>query len=178
MDAPLTETGLREAQVVAEKLEALLGGNHTPGTAQEEALVAVAKSGGCVFASPLTRAVQTALVALGPIFQKRPELKLVLDPNMRESVDKVHWDSVGDSHLDEIKAKALAKLKELGPAGEKAAHAAGAIAVDASATKEQWWSDVEETEAQLEERIKHFLSTIRAGACQRAVVVGHSSLFR
>jgi broad specificity phosphatase PhoE len=177
-DAPLTEKGLHEAQSVAEKLEALLNGTHAPGTPEEEALVALTESGGCAFASPLTRAVQTALVALGPLFRRRPELRLVLDPNLRESVDTVHWDSVGDSHLEDIKRKAMTKLGELGVAGRSAAEAASSVIVDASATSGQWWSTSEESHEDLNCRITAFLHTVRTSTCPVAVLAGHSSLFR
>lgn len=178
IDAPLTESGLYEALTVADKLEALLNGTHAPGTKEEEDLVALTRPGGCAYASPLTRAVQTALVALGPLFQRNPQLKLVLDPNMRESVDKLHWDSVGDSFLEDIKRKALAKLEGLGDAGRGAAEAAKSVTVDASATAQQWWSDGEESHDSLEERITTFFRTVRLSECRIAIVAGHSNLFR
>jgi broad specificity phosphatase PhoE len=177
-DAPLTETGLYEALTVADKLEALLNGSRAPGTQEEEDLVALTGPGGCAYASPLTRAVQTALVALGPLFQRNSQLKLVLDPNMRESVDKLHWDSVGDSHLEEIKRKALARLEGLGDAGRGAAEAAKSVTVDASATAGQWWSDSEDSRDSLEERIETFFRTVSLSECRIAIVAGHSGLFR
>mmetsp|Transcript_81566 Transcript_81566/g.212786 ORF Transcript_81566/g.212786 Transcript_81566/m.212786 type:complete len:418 (+) Transcript_81566:60-1313(+) len=177
-DAPLTKRGLREAQSVAEKLEALLNGTSAPGTPEEEALVGLTGPGGCAFASPLTRAVQTALVALGPIFRRRPQLKLVLDPNLRESVDELHWDSIGDSHLEDIKRKAVAKLEKLGEDGKAAAEAATSVVVDASATSGEWWSTSKESHADLNGRITSFLRTVRTSGCPIAILAGHSSLFR
>jgi len=178
-DSPLTETGLYQALTVAEKLEALLSGTHAPGTQEEEDLVALTGPGGCAYASPLTRAVQTALVALGPLFRRNPQLKLVLDPNMREHVGPPwDWASAGDSFLEEIKRKALAKLEGLGDAGRGAAEAAKSVTVDASATARQWWSDGEESDDSIEERIKTFFRKVRMSECRIVIVAGHSSLFR
>lgn len=148
----------------------------------------------CVFASPLTRALQTALLALSPLLQKKPELKLVLMPELREAVDAVHYDSMGKVTGDEIVARAITKTEQTfnetrntsdtsmpGPASAewRDMKAMWNQRVDPEFARTEWWSSTAEPDEIVQARGKDFLKFLRRRtSCQRSIAVGHSAHIR
>lgn len=173
-DAPLTAKGVEQAKAVAKHIEAILSEQHGGSIPEElEDLV----QADCIISSPLTRALQTCLVAMGPLLKRRPELFVALDPDTRESVDGVHWDAVGEAIGNGIKARAVEGLQNV--TGDAALVAqAEQVVVDASIAMDKWWSDAKDSEHEIQQRVKESLQKLQAHQCCRAVVVSHSGFIR
>jgi hypothetical protein len=101
-----------------------------------------------VWASPLARCVQTALVALQPLLAERA-LPLELKPNAREQrlLTNLHT-SVGNSCGEHIRTRCVAKMRDVSRPGDDAA-LIDAIEEQPFATEEvttPWWSATPESE--------------------------------
>jgi len=160
-DAPLTKRGIEQATLVASQLQQ---GHEMP--EMQDLLQA-----DCIFASPLTRAVQTALIALKPLLRQGKILKLL--PDAREAVDCCHWDSVGAAVGDNITARALRLL------GAREAEELQNVTVDSSLATSKWWADRSESSSMVKARLRRMLEMLLGSQeCNSIIVVGHSTAIK
>jgi len=137
-----------------------------------------------VFVSPLTRAVQTAVIGLSqPLLAKRDgaEAHFVLMANAREKQNLGGLDSMGSKlghhvvqhTLDELRLLYHGKLS--GPVMENFKR----LKFDAQEVQDRWWHDgASESAAQLEARLQEFMAQLVYTPYRTIVVVGHSHFFR
>eukprot|EP00048_Salpingoeca_helianthica_P000309 m.40751 g.40751 ORF g.40751 m.40751 type:complete len:503 (+) comp10390_c0_seq1:113-1621(+) len=133
-----------------------------------------------VLCSPLTRAVQTALVALHahPTLTRRG---LVLLPPARELKRSYAVDVVGGAVGEEIVSRCLVLLERASP-GISAACRLEEIkgCVDASAAEGTWWTRLHSTDSPtaIALRLHDVLCRIRYSPARSVILVGHSLFFR
>ena len=127
-DHPLNEQGYRQALGLQQALADVIASSSRPSTigspgdgtssaltpAAQQAVQQMASAGAC-WASPLTRAVQTAIVALAPILQQGKQT-LELKTNVREKKNFGGLDSVGRVCGAECYQRALRELRNMDPA--------------------------------------------------------------
>jgi len=156
---------------------------------------------GQIFVSPLTRAIQTALIGLqNHPCAKRRGIKL-----MRQIREVKHTvgglDTLGVAKGEEIRARALAKLDELYlgeffkvdnfgnvlgyPTNDPKAIVAyekvkrfASTAIDHSDVTDQWWTVMTDTRAALDARVASLLEEIRNSPYESVILVGHSLFFK
>lgn len=120
-----------------------------------------------VISSPLTRAVQTAVLGLRPLLGK---CTLRLIPDIRERRNWGGRDSsgtrVGNDVIDKVKQHLPSEYSEI------------VDRVDCSDVETQWWSDAKEDSAAMQERMNSFLDQLQAMPEKCIIIVGHSHFFR
>ncbi|KAL1520503.1 hypothetical protein AB1Y20_022082 [Prymnesium parvum] len=191
IDHPLTLTGYHQAAVLAAALR----------TAQrhyfaQPRLVRQLLDAEAVWSSPLTRALQTAIVGAAPLLSPRgccapPPKPLHLRVNAREHQKLGAADCVGVAMGAECVLRAISELRLLGEkaaegtplpfdAERLAAEAAQVVApaVDHLEAERRWWEHSSETEQMVGERIDALLEQVRHSAEASIVLVGHSYFFR
>jgi broad specificity phosphatase PhoE len=130
-----------------------------------------------VFSSPLTRALQTALVALEghPALSSSPSLYA----SMREFKGLGGVDSVGIEVGEGILRRTRQELGEiLGPERAEALTAAGRV--DVNDCEQQWWTPIHsfDDKHECQERLLDFLATLRYSDGESPIFVGHSLFFK
>eukprot|EP00316_Scyphosphaera_apsteinii_P020048 CAMPEP_0119331740 /NCGR_PEP_ID=MMETSP1333-20130426/81294_1 /TAXON_ID=418940 /ORGANISM="Scyphosphaera apsteinii, Strain RCC1455" /LENGTH=625 /DNA_ID=CAMNT_0007341413 /DNA_START=54 /DNA_END=1931 /DNA_ORIENTATION=+ len=133
------------------------------------------------WASPLTRALQTALVALEPLLSATGNV-LELKANVREKKNWGGLDSIGRVCADECRERAIAELSDLdategGPTAAELERLKQ-LGVDPLEVQEAWWCDGVESESQLDARLLELMDQIRFADASSIVIVAHSHLFR
>jgi broad specificity phosphatase PhoE len=140
---------------------------------------------GTVLCSPLTRAVQTATVALRPLLHKvgsslsRP-LQLRLLRDIRERRRRGGRDTTGTRRGSQVSEKVRRQLGT--PGGSTAAREYDSIiaCIDYSDVEDQWWDVRAESKDAMQARIEAFVEELRSTPAELApiIVVGHSFFFR
>lgn len=135
-----------------------------------------------VFCSPLTRAIQTATIALRPLLLKlnhRPDhdhAKIQIALELREKRNCCGFDSEGRRTGDAIKEKVKAwNRKKLNDAAEEYENIIDNI--KCSDVKEKFGTEVESRRA-VEERMDAFMNKLKACPNSCIICVGHSHFFR
>jgi len=181
-DHPLNEKGYQQALELQEAIKTAMtlgwSGDNTSLSAQAAAARHLINCE-LFWASPLTRALQTALVALEPLLQGR---RLELKANVREKKNWGGLDSIGRVCGVMCHQRALEELRELdqdsGGPGPAEVAKLGKIQVDPLEVQEEWWSDGAESDKNLGDRLDEFLDQIQHAPQNKIVVVAHSHLFR
>lgn len=185
-DHPLNEKGYQQALELQEAIRVAqsLGWSGDNASLSPQAAAARHLIGCEAFwASPLTRALQTALIALEPLLQSSsPPRRLDLKANVREKKNWGGLDSIGRVCGVMCHQRALEELRELdadsgGPSAAEVAKLSK-IQVDPLEAQEEWWADGVESDKNLEARLHEFLDQIQHAPQSRIVVVAHSHLFR
>mmetsp|Transcript_91153 Transcript_91153/g.294533 ORF Transcript_91153/g.294533 Transcript_91153/m.294533 type:complete len:631 (-) Transcript_91153:43-1935(-) len=186
-DHGLSAAGGRQAEKLAERLaEAAKGRPEARADAAEDhAVAAELLRPDVVYVSPLTRAVQTAVISLGPTLVQHGGLgEVVLMPNAREKHNLGGMDTVSTKTGVSILHGVLKKLRDLsrdakdGDATD-APETFGRLRFDIAATEEQWWSEGRsEPKAQVQLRMREFMSQLLYSPHRSIVVVGHSLFFK
>ena len=183
-DHPLTPTGYAQALALAAAVGAASGAGAPLSTEQASAvsnLPALAAIGGAqvVWASPLTRAVQTALVGLAPLLSRDGGPQLLLKPIIRERKNLFGKDTLGVARGVGCGERALGELRKLGMSDSDADAVQGVLArSDASEASARWWTRTRDRNADVERRADALLAAIEATPHETIVVVGHSLLLR
>ena len=163
-DHPLNETGYRQALSLQTALRNALaassaasssngsGGNNGAGASAAQ-LMAGAEA---YWASPLTRALQTAIVGLSPILSQ-PGKTLELKLNAREKKNFGGLDSIGRVCGAQCYPRALAELRALdandgGPTASELMDLSR-LQVDPTEVEEEWWNEGAEDSESLTSRL-------------------------
>lgn len=187
-DHPLNEKGYGQARELQKELRRVM--TNADGNAastsdaasdhKQEALEAMVAAE-ALWASPLTRALQTALVGLEPLLT-RPGAVLQLRANVREKKNWGGLDSIGRVVGVQCRERAVAELSELdvtegGPTPTEVKKLRQ-IQVDHTEAAEAWWSEGVETEKEVDQRLGELLYQIQHSTASTIIVVAHSHLFR
>ena len=183
-DHPLTATGYAQVIALAAAVGAASGAGAPLSTEQTSAvsnLPALAAIGEAqvVWASPLTRALQTALVGLAPLLTRDGGPQLLLKPVVRERKKLFGKDTLGVARGVACGERALGELRRLGMTDADADAVRGVLArSDASETSARWWTRTRERRVDVERRADALLAALKASPHETIVVVGHSLLLR
>jgi len=132
------------------------------------------------WASPLTRALQTAIVGLAPILSQ-PGKKLEVKPNAREKKNFGGLDSIGRVTGQACYQRALQELKALdqdgGPTPAELSEVQN-LSVDPTEVEDEWWNEGAEDDFSLTSRLDELLHQAEHSAAETIVLVGHSHFFR
>lgn len=137
-----------------------------------------------IFASPLTRALQTALLTM----QRHPRALrdgIELRHEVREVKNLTGLDTVSHSQGSQIPKRAKSQLPKLldthfgSPWGvQEVLHRVQSIRVDPCNTEHEWWTGVRDSAAEVRGRTDEFLSQMKLSPYRSNVIVGHSLFFR
>lgn len=139
-----------------------------------------------VYISPLTRAVQTAIIGLGPVLTQSgtSPVEMVLMANAREKQNFGGLDTQSTKLGSLIVQNTLEETYSLYTgASEGAAEAIldafSKLRFDAEEVLDSWWCDTPlESSAQLKVRMHEFMCQLAFSPHRTIVVVGHSHFFR
>ena len=172
--ASLAEISLRDsvakpvdAQAAAEQQAA----DQIPKSDAETARVQQIIEASRMYASPLTRAVQTAMLAFEghPCLGER-ELGMTLLCSAREVKNLGGFDTVGDALGDDIPKRAMEKLSDHltgSPAWREQLANLDAVKMDLDEVQSKWWTSVMDTNETLERRVQELLCRVRYDAQMR-----------
>eukprot|EP00928_Gymnodinium_smaydae_P038575 TRINITY_DN26586_c0_g1_i1.p1 TRINITY_DN26586_c0_g1~~TRINITY_DN26586_c0_g1_i1.p1 ORF type:complete len:553 (-),score=116.21 TRINITY_DN26586_c0_g1_i1:135-1793(-) len=176
-DHGLTEKGRDQAEALAAKLLRLSAESLSAESAATPML-----SPDAIFVSPLSRALQTALISLRRVATApgNPQ-ELVLMPAARECQSRGGFDTRAESIGAEVPARAREALHSLyreQPSCEPA-EALDALKLDLRQVEGCWWhTGAKETEEELELRLQEFFAQLAYAEPRTIVVVSHSHFFR
>eukprot|EP00996_Jenningsia_fusiforme_P000224 NODE_1180_length_1659_cov_31.291925_g1047_i0.p1 GENE.NODE_1180_length_1659_cov_31.291925_g1047_i0~~NODE_1180_length_1659_cov_31.291925_g1047_i0.p1 ORF type:complete len:497 (+),score=80.10 NODE_1180_length_1659_cov_31.291925_g1047_i0:103-1593(+) len=173
-DHPLNRQGYQQADDLRKRVTEALASTDLPEDDYEASAIAALRSVELVCSSPLTRAVETALVAMYPLLMRTRYLQLL--PNARERRNLGGRDSSGDKVGDGIKARVLRCLEEF--AGPQVVEQCAAFTWDMKEVEDKWWDNIPESAKDVVERQMEFLNQLQFSAETNIVVVGHSHFFR
>jgi len=127
-----------------------------------------------VFSSPLTRAVETCLIALQghPVLEKTP-VKLL--KCAREVRGLCGLDTVGTSWGDDIKVHVLEQLASA-MGHDEANTLVGEV--DPYSCRGEWWTTVSDTPEDVDLRVAELVHTLMAAPGCSCILTGHSILFK
>lgn len=148
--------------------------SHLKGDADAQALI----KPDAFYVSPLTRAIQTAVIAFGPMrAEQRPPGETMLMGSAREKQNVGGLDSMSDKKGTHILYHAYQELLLMEDEGAVAAFRK--LRWDIQDAENEWWcpgnSDSPE---ELDLRLKEFMCQLLYTPHQTCVVVGHSHFFR
>eukprot|EP00927_Polykrikos_kofoidii_P071039 TRINITY_DN67376_c0_g1_i1.p1 TRINITY_DN67376_c0_g1~~TRINITY_DN67376_c0_g1_i1.p1 ORF type:complete len:498 (+),score=83.54 TRINITY_DN67376_c0_g1_i1:65-1558(+) len=175
-DHPLTREGRRQAEKLRERVDAV-----PAATADDQACAhrhaKEISNPDVVFVSPLTRAIQSAAIALENILN--PGVDVVISANVREKQNAGGFDSMGQAVGPAILDRAYKELValydgETGGAAEKFAQ----LKFDIQEVEEQWWASSSESKEQVHSRVQEFMNQLVYSPHKVVIVVGHSHFFR
>lgn len=181
VDHPLSVDGLRQGKDLAQKLTAAVAKLEEEGSSPSEqgevsANLRQLLSTEVVMASPLTRAVETALVGVGPILKRTGVLRLCR--NAREKRNTGGRDTTGTARGEqEIAERARKALIQAGGTEAEVSEYCS-VRIDATESHNKWWNDSSESMAKVQDRIHQFLQQLRYMKEERVAVIGHSLFFR
>jgi broad specificity phosphatase PhoE len=177
LDAPLTPDGYAQARALQCALRAAVQGGDASGTsAVLRSLAAV----DAIWASPLARALQTALVGLLPVYEgEECRVALQLKPVARER-KTFGWDTIGGARGERCRSRACAKLARLAPAAPTCEELAAmrAVACDAREASRSWWTRTWESRARTRRRAHQLVAALLSTGDCAVVVVSHSNFMR
>lgn len=135
-----------------------------------------------LWASPLTRAVQTALVALEPLL-RMPGKQLELKIYAREKKNWGGFDSTGIVCGSACGQRALAELRsisttEVATEAEVTSKLSKLRLEPLETENNHWWSEGAESDESLGERMQELLLQMQYSTAESIVLVGHSHFFR
>ena len=177
--AAMAATDATEDAEVAEVLAAAAAiGGVAP--ADAGAIVSLLLHAQAVWASPLARCVQTAMVALQPLMEPAggdgQALPLDLKPNARErrELRNLHT-SIGNSCGAHIQQRCLSKLREVSGTEGEGGIDDGLARLHLSTTEvgTQWWSTNPEPEREYANRVQELLTQLQYCPHDSVILVAH-----
>jgi len=171
VDHALSRDGLQQCHMLEDKINAMLARGGTK-SATEDAFA----NAEVVLSSPLTRAIQTALVGVSPILTRTRSLRLCR--NAREKRNRGSRDTTGTAMGEvEITSRVRSAFAGAGEDADKIARYTS-VALDDTEAADRWWNSSKESASAVRKRIDEFLVQLRFLREERIVVVGHSHFFR
>lgn len=172
VDHPLSEEGLKQCLDLRDQVDAKKALDSSQLSANEAQFL----DAQIALSSPLSRAIQTALVGLHPILLRLGRLRL--SRNAREKRNLGGRDTTGTAMGEaEIIARVHSALRAAG-AEESDIDRCLAVPLDSTEADNRWWNDSRESQSNVRERITEFMSQMRFLREERIIVVGHSHFFR
>lgn len=173
-DHPLSEAGRDQAEALNKMIEkAVADPKSVSGAAIAEPDI--------IYVSPLTRAIQTAIIAICQIQAKKGSCELVLMPQAREKKNTAFsFDSQPSKIGNDIVKRAFDELLLLYKGQEERIIATfKKLKFDTEEVQDQWWFDASaESSKILQARMDDFMSQLLYSPHRTMVVVGHSYFFR
>jgi broad specificity phosphatase PhoE len=171
VDHPLSDRGIQQCHQLASRIDARKDIVQHLKTNEAELMNAQ-----ICLSSPLTRAIQTALVGLHPILKHLSHLRLCA--NAREKHNLGGFDTTGTAKGEaEIVHRVHSALRE-GGAQDADIDRYLAIPLDSTEADNRWWNDSRESQSAVKERLQEFIGQMRFCREERIIVVGHSHFFR
>lgn len=173
-DHPLSQRGSCQAEALAERIQS---------GSTLESRDAIMLKPDVIYCSPLTRAIQTAVIALGPVFNASSDSsgEIVLMSAAREKKNLGGLDSQGAACGAHLIQRALNETRTLYKDKQDQGMPAifRKLRFDVQEVQEEWWSkSSSDSEAAMEERLNDFMSQLLYSPSDSIVVVGHSHFFR
>eukprot|EP01094_Clydonella_sp_ATCC50884_P004490 TRINITY_DN1351_c0_g1_i1.p1 TRINITY_DN1351_c0_g1~~TRINITY_DN1351_c0_g1_i1.p1 ORF type:complete len:537 (+),score=217.45 TRINITY_DN1351_c0_g1_i1:55-1611(+) len=174
-DHPLDERGIAQAQGLNSRWTAKAASPSSTASSYEsdESRIQCFLQAEQIYASPLTRALQTALVVLRE-HRCLTQHGIALLPSCREIKGIGGLDTLGKACGDDIKSRVREELL-LSP---EEVNEVMAVNIDTSAVESEWWTSDRDAADELEARIRDFWCTLKWGEFSTCIVVGHSLFFR
>eukprot|EP01062_Namystynia_karyoxenos_P077190 TRINITY_DN7721_c0_g1_i2.p1 TRINITY_DN7721_c0_g1~~TRINITY_DN7721_c0_g1_i2.p1 ORF type:complete len:1072 (+),score=319.57 TRINITY_DN7721_c0_g1_i2:220-3216(+) len=129
-----------------------------------------------VVSSPLTRAIQTALLSMQPVLRHRG--RLVLCRNLRERRNFGGRDSSGSACGADIMERVRQHTAKLCDGDSRELESYMAVAFDTTEVVTKWWDDRKEDDDAFHARLEEFMTQLRYLPEERVIAVGHSHFFR
>lgn len=174
-DHALTPKGYAQADALREELEER--------KSHERVGLASVHSATAVWSSPCTRALQTAFVALLPLFQRdHPPVDVAVRPVAREQKNTVlSRDNVGAAKGDGVVERACNRLGRLpAPPGAAALETmrSASLRGDLSEVHGRWWTHGAESAQGVQQRTTQLLHELQQSSHETLIVVSHSNFIR
>lgn len=172
-DHPLSVEGRAQAEALRRRLEQAKAEANPAATAMLRP--------DAVFVSPLTRAFETAVIALGPLLTGADGIgEMVLMANARERQTLGGMDCRSTRVGAEIIQKCLDELRLLYRGEDQTiTDTFTKLRFDTFEVQDKWWCEASsESPAQLQARLQEFMLQLIYSPHRTVVVVGHSLFFR
>lgn len=131
-----------------------------------------------VASSPLTRAMQTTAIALGPLMRKAG-CQLRVMANLREKKNLGGQDSSGAAVGARVTERLITTVGDLyKDAPESGEKVVSGLQVDTAEVESKWWSDLVESKEQMGARLRELLWQLHYAPEERIALVGHSHFLR
>mmetsp|Transcript_133205 Transcript_133205/g.385439 ORF Transcript_133205/g.385439 Transcript_133205/m.385439 type:complete len:473 (-) Transcript_133205:77-1495(-) len=179
-DHPLSAHGRQQAEALSSRLNEAANGRMDGNEADRHLLNCLLKPD-VVWVSPLTRAVQTAVIGLGPLLTRGDGLgELTLVPNAREKQNVGGFDCMSRKTGHNILQHVLGKLREQnGGKDDENVTTFSRLHFNTEQVEEQWWTDGQsESKEEMQVRARDFMNQLLYAPQKAIVVVGHSLFFR
>lgn len=174
-DHPLSKLGRDQAEALSKRIR-------SAGEAETETKACPILHPEAIYVSPLTRAVQTAVIALQPIFELgRKSCDIIFMASAREKQNFGGLDTKSSTVGADVVQRALNETRILyeGSENKSIVESFRSLRFDIEEVQEQWWhSKAKESHTQLEGRLNEFLSQLLYSPHKSVIVVGHSHFFR
>jgi len=170
-DNPLSEDGIQQVFDLKKKLEACLKKLETASASEKGFFEASA-----MWASPLTRALQTCLLGCTPANKRIGKIRLM--PNAREKRNLGGLDTSGSETGADIVVRAYNCSVSEGNVEKAIALDAFDQEFDLAEVQYKWWNENSESSDTVKDRMNDFMSQIRYGPEEAIIIVGHSHYFR
>jgi len=180
-DHPLSAKGRDQAEALRHLLQMELD---KAGSDKADPSVAPMLQPGLILASPLGRALQTAIIAYGPLLEKAKlgRNELVLAPNCKEKQNFGGLDTVCTKLGEEILQSSQEELRVLYSRLEKDKFIVDAfrqLRFDVEEVQERWWPEGQaESTGQLKARMREFMYQLLFSSQESLVIFGHSLFFQ
>lgn len=174
VDHPLTDEGIQQCLSLQGKIlkaqEAIDRGEEISASEAQFLNAQIAIS------SPLSRAIQTALLGVHPILRRLQRLRLCR--NAREKRNMGGLDTTGTAVGEaEILKRVQDALRHCGTKDEDIDRYL-AVPLDTTEADNRWWNDSRESSSEVKKRLSEFIDQMRLLREKHIVVVGHSHFFR
>lgn len=183
VDHQLTGIGVRQARALSSHLcDLATSGSVAPSSSSDTDDLGDILGADAVWSSPLSRALQTALLGMTPVLMRQkptasPALPpLVLKPVLREKKNLGGLDTIGSCRGHACVDRALRLFGRSITQAEQAGMRR--VEVDSTEAEHRWWSSGVETRSAVRRRIRQLLAEIQGSPHQSIVLVGHSHYFR
>jgi len=171
-DHPLSQEGREQAESLDKRIRAIA---NEPKDSPNAAIL----TPDVIYVSPLTRAVQTAVIALQPVFKMNSEI--VFMASAREKQNFLGMDTKGSVSGPYVVQRTLNETRQLyqNSVDKSIPESFRDLKFDMQEVQEEWWhSSSKESKAQLEGRLDEFMSQLLYSPNDAMIVVGHSHFFR
>lgn len=175
-DHPLSAKGRAQAEALSARLARASADGASGGSEQ-----LLFQPGVAFCSSPLTRAIQTAVIALGPTMVKQGDCsgELTLMANAREKQNFGGLDTHSTKVGAQVLQSTLDQLRDVYAGGEDILDTFSQLRFDTQEVQDRWWCEEQaESPERLNQRLEEFLSQLLCFPATVVVVVGHSHFFR